>query len=395
MQTVDVDRVGGEAGCSEVLEERPVLVIELRDQRSVLCVARARVDENAKPVGLDNDRGHLPETTPGRRYLLRVNATARADLVCEGGGVRGIGLVGAVHALAAAGYEFPRVAGSSAGAVIASMVAALQAAGEPLSRLDELAQSIDYSKFADPTLLARIPIVGPALSLVARDGLYQGDYLENLLTGLLGDLGVRTFGDLRTGEQPQQDAWSLVVTASDLSRRRLVRIPWDLPNYGVDPDEFSVPRAVRASSAVPFVFEPVQVSGATWVDGGLLSNFPVQLFDSTDGRPRWPTFGIRLSAPPGMPPTHQIRGPLSLAFGALETLISDQDAAYVDDPCTVRRTIFVPAESVGTLDFDITAQERDALYNRGLHAAQQFLESWDYLEYLRMCRGELTPTTEV
>jgi len=86
-----------------------------------------------------------------------MNATVRADLVCEGGGVRGIGLVGAVHALAAAGYGFPRVAGSSAGAVVASMVAALQAAGEPLSRLDELAQS------ADPTLLTRIPIVGPAL----------------------------------------------------------------------------------------------------------------------------------------------------------------------------------------------------------------------------------------
>ena len=86
---------------------------------------------------------------------------------------------------------------------------------------------------------------------------------------------------------------------------------------------------------------------------------------------------------------------MSLAFGALETLISDQDAAYVDDPCTVRRTIFVPAESVGTLDFDISAEERDALYNRGLDAAQQFLESWDYPEYLGVCRGELTPTTEV
>jgi NTE family protein len=323
-----------------------------------------------------------------------MSETPRADLVCEGGGVRGIGLVGAVHVLAAAGYEFPRVAGSSAGAVVASMVAALEAAGEPLSRLDELARSIDYSKFADPTLLARIPIVGAALSLAATDGLYKGDYLENLLTGLLGDLGVHTFGDLRTGEQAEQYAWSLVVTASDLSRRRLVRIPWDLPNYGVDPDEFSVPRAVRASSAVPFVFEPVRVGGATWVDGGLLSNFPVQLFDGSDP-PRWPTFGIRLSARPGKPATHKIRGPLSLAFGALETLISDQDAAYVDDPCTVRRTIFVPAESVGTLDFDITAEERDALYNRGLQAAQTFVESWDYPEYLRVCRGELSPTTEV
>jgi NTE family protein len=97
-----------------------------------------------------------------------------------------------------------------------------------------------------------------------------------------------------------------------------------------------------------------------------------------------------------MPPTHQIRGPLSLAFGALETLISDQDSAYIDDPCTVRRTIFVPAESVGTLDFDISAEERDALYDRGLHAAQQFfLESWDHPEYLRVCRGEPAPATEV
>ncbi|MFS0898451.1 patatin-like phospholipase family protein [Mycolicibacterium litorale] len=314
----------------------------------------------------------------------------RADLVCEGGGVRGIGLVGAVHALADAGYEFPRVAGSSAGAVVAAMIAALQAAGQPLSRLDELAQKIDYVKFADPTLLTRIPVVGPALSLAANNGLYRGDYLESLLTDLLGDLGVRTFGDLRTGEEPQRNAWSLVVTASDLSRRRLVRIPWDLPNYGLDPDEFPVARAVRASSAVPFAFEPVEVSGATWVDGGLLSNFPVQLFDSTDDRPRWPTFGIRLSARAGRAPTHRIRGPLSLAFGALETLISDQDAAYIDDPCTVRRTIFVPTESVGSLDFDITDEERDALYGRGLRAAEEFLASWDYPRYLRDCRGIAT-----
>jgi len=266
--------------------------------------------------------------------------------------------------------------------------------GKPLSRLDELAQSIDYSKFADPTLLARIPIVGPALSLLTRDGLYQGDYLENLLTGLLGDLGCGRSVICAPASSRSNMRGSLVVTASDLLRRRLVRIPWDLPNYGVDPDEFSVAHTVRASSAVPFAFEPV---GSAVRRGwkGLLSSFPVQLFDSTEGRPRWPTFGIRLSAPPGMPPTHQIRGPLSLAFGALETLISDQDAAYIDDPCTVRRTIFVPAESVGTLDFDITAQQRDAQYNRRLLAAQEFLEAWDYPEYLRACRGEPAPATEV
>lgn len=314
-------------------------------------------------------------------------STERADLVCEGGGVRGIGLVGAVDALAAAGYRFPRVAGSSAGAIVASLVAALQVSGEPLSRLAEVMRSIDYRKFLDRNLIGQVPLIGGALSLLTSDGVYRGAYLEQLLAGLLGDLGVRTFGDLRTGERPEQFAWSLVVTASDLSRRRLVRIPWDLATYGLDPDDFPVARAVHASSAIPYVFEPVRVAGATWVDGGLLSDFPVELFDRPDGQPQWPTFGIRLSARPGIPPTHPVHGPVSLGIAAIETLVSNQDNAYIDDPCTVRRTIFVPADEVSPIDFDITAEQREALYQRGLQAGQQFLRTWNYADYLAACVG--------
>jgi NTE family protein len=307
------------------------------------------------------------------------------DLVCEGGGVRGIGLVGAVDALAAAGYRFPRVAGTSAGAIVAALVAALQAAGEPLTRLAEIMRSLDYRKFLDRNLIGHVPLIGGGLSLLATDGVYRGAYLEHLLAGLLGDLGVRTFGDLRTGEEPEQFAWSLVVTASDLSRRRLVRIPWDLDSYGIDPNEFPVARAVHASTAIPYVYEPVRVRGATWVDGGLLSSFPVALFDRA--QPRWPTFGIRLSARPGIPPTHPVHGPVSLGIAAIETLVSNQDNAYIDDPCTVRRTIFVPAEEVSPIDFDITAEQRDALYQRGLVAGQEFLKTWNYADYLAACGG--------
>jgi NTE family protein len=319
-------------------------------------------------------------------------STARVDLVCEGGGVRGIGLVGAVDALAAASYRFPRVAGTSAGAIVASLVAALQVAGQSLARLVELMRSIDYRKFLDRNLIGHVPLIGGELSLLVSDGVYRGAYLERLLTGLLGDLGVRTFGDLRTGEEPEQFAWSLVVTASDLSRRRLVRIPWDLDSYGIDPDDFSVARAVHASSAIPFVFEPVRVRGATWVDGGLLSSFPVELFDRPDAEPQWPTFGIRLSARPGIPPTHPVHGPVSLGIAAIETLVSNQDNAYIDDPCTVRRTIFVPAADVSPLDFDITAEQRETLYQRGFRAGQQFLKTWNYADYLAACGGPVRPS---
>lgn len=89
-------------------------------------------------------------------------STARVDLVCEGGGVRGIGLVGAVDALGEAGYRFPRVAGTSAGAIVASLVAALQVAGESLSRLAEIMRGIDYRKFLDRNLIGHVPLIGRA-----------------------------------------------------------------------------------------------------------------------------------------------------------------------------------------------------------------------------------------
>lgn len=322
-------------------------------------------------------------------YLVIVSVV-HADLVCQGGGIRGIGLVGAVDALATAGYRFPRVAGTSAGALVASLIAALQTAGEPLTRLAEVMRTIDYRKFFDRSLIGRVPLIGGGLSLLVSDGVYQGAYLEEWLTSLLGDLGVYTFGDLRTGEEPEQFAWSLVVTASDLSRRRLVRIPWDLDAYGISPDDFSVARAVHASSAIPYVFEPVQVAGATWVDGGLLSTFPVELFDRSDGDARWPTFGIRLSARPGIPPTHPVRGPVSLGIAAIETLVSNQDNAYIDDSCTMLRTIFVPADEVSPIDFNITVEQRQALYQSGLQAGQQFLKTWNYTEYLTACGRPVT-----
>lgn len=312
----------------------------------------------------------------------------QADLVCEGGGVKGIGLVGAVHELVGAGYTFPRVAGSSSGAIVACLIAALQSAGEPLTRLEDIAATIDYSKFRDSSLLGKLPLIGGLLSVLTSDGLYEGNFLEDFVGGVLRDLGVRTFADLRTSDTTPEHAWSLVVTASDLSRKRLVRIPWDLPLYGIDPDEFEVAKAVRASAAIPYFFRPVQVGGATWVDGGLLSDFPVGLFDRAASQsPRWPTFGVRLTAKPGTPPaSHRVRGPLSLGIAAIDTLFTAQDTAYIEDRCTVRRTIFVPTDEVSSVDFDIDAARTELLHDSGKRAARDFLASWDFEGYVSECR---------
>jgi NTE family protein len=328
-----------------------------------------------------------------------VTTPLRADLVCEGGGVKGIGLVGAVTALADAGYSFPRVAGSSAGAIVGCLVAALQQAGEPVSRLADIVRTVDYRRFRDVGLLGRLPLIGRSLAVLVHDGLYQGDYLEDFISGALSELGISTFGDLRipaTDEAsqglPDDRAYRLVVTVSDLSRQRLARLPWDLPSYGATPEDYPVARAVRASAAIPFFFRPVRQptpqGEATWVDGGLLSNFPIQLFDRADSlEPRWPTFGVRLTTQPATPPaTRRIDGPLALGLAALDTLLTDQGSSYLEDACTVQRTVFVPSSAVSVVDFDIDRATQERLYAAGRVAGSEFLRTWDFDRYVADCR---------
>jgi hypothetical protein len=71
----------------------------------------------------------------------------RADLALEGGGVKGIGLAGAVLALDEAGYSFARVAGTSAGAIAASLVVAITKAGQPMTTLHTYLSQVDFTKF--------------------------------------------------------------------------------------------------------------------------------------------------------------------------------------------------------------------------------------------------------
>lgn len=325
-----------------------------------------------------------------------------ADLVLEGGGVKGIGLVGAATRLAEYGYAFPRVAGTSAGAIVAALLAALQQSGEGLGRLDEIARSMDYNRFRDRglprRLLGPLGFLGDGFSLLLETGLYEGAYLHDWLTGVLADLGVRTFGDLRT-DDPGDDGrlhhrYALAVTASDVSRKRFVRLPWDYPDYGLDPDEQPVADAVRASASIPFFFEPVSLHAregvATLVDGGLLSNYPITMFDRQDERPpRWPTLGVRLSAPAGQrePAPRPVQGPVAMAVSLVETAIMGSQAVQELDACNVSRSVFVDTSGVGPTDFGITEEQQQHLLTTGRQAAEEFLTGWDFPAWRRNCRG--------
>lgn len=300
----------------------------------------------------------------------------------EGGGVKGLGLVGAIAVLEEHGYSFAHVAGTSAGAIVGALVAAGMSAHD----LHEVLRNVDWTRFRDGDWPDHLGVPGKAISALASQGIYSGEYLTTWLGGLLADHGVVHFADLRTNEAdsslPPHHWYRLVVMTSDVSQGELRRLPWDYPRYGLEPDRVRVDDAVRASMAIPFFYSPVKVDDKitgteSWlVDGGLLSNFPVDVFDRSDDKDaRWATLGIKLSARPGslQGVRNEIAGSASLTRAMLQTMMGSHDQLVLDDPAVLARTISVDTMKVRATDFDITSDTQDQLYENGRKAATSFL----------------------
>ncbi|MGB8407877.1 MAG: patatin-like phospholipase family protein [Mycobacterium sp.] len=334
----------------------------------------------------------------------------KADLVLSGGGVKGIGLVGAVVALMDAGYRIGRISGTSAGSLVGAIVAA---GADKLDGADlkNLAMSLPYRKFLDPVPVAHLPVLGMAWAALRGHGMYRGDFIHDWVAAELSNLGVRTFGDLALADPdlPPEQRYRLVVTVADVTRGRLVRLPWDYRRlYGLDPDEQIVADAVSASMAIPFFFRPVTITSTTGVtstliDGGLLSNFPMYSLDRIDGKPpRWPSFGITVTAlrpaqgdgdpEPGLAPLIDLPGAPRLLEGLINTALLGHDQTYLSQPSVSARTIAVDSAGIGYLNFNITHSDRAKLYANGFTAAQEFLTHWDWPAYLRRFHPASTGT---
>ncbi len=283
------------------------------------------------------------------------------NLVLAGGGVKGVSLVGAISALEAAGYRINRAAGSSAGAIVAGLLMA----GFTSAELTELLQNVSYKKFQDEGLLDRLGLPGKAASLIFEKGIYEGDFFCRWYDDLLGQKGVHVFDDIKVNGQ-----YRFAAFAADITRGKLVRFPEDLPALGIDPGRQLIAEAVRASISIPFFYEPVKLAGNYLVDGGILSNFPIDAFQNDP----LPTIGIKLSAQPGsIAKPHKITGPISYAEAVFSTTLSAQDQIHLNDPKVIAKTIFVDTGDVMATDFDLSKDQQQVLFEAGKLAAQKFL----------------------
>jgi NTE family protein len=324
------------------------------------------------------------------------------DLVLEGGGVKGIGLVGALSMLEQRGFEPQNLAGTSAGAIVATLLAA----GYSPAELREILAELDFESFKDEGWEDRVPLARRPLSLVRDRGIYEGRRFLAWIGELLEAKGVEVFGDLVHPEFAAESRYRyrVQVIASDVTARRLLVLPRDAQRFGVDPDALPVAEAVRMSMGIPLFFEPWiwRANGAREdhliVDGGVLSNFPVWLFDSP-GEPAWPTFGLMLVEPePRVSVAERIDGsngssdPGLVGFvkSLVQTMLEAHDRMYLENASYVR-TIQVPTLGVRTTEFDLSPTRAEALHASGRSAAERFLADWDFEAYKATFRRQPAP----
>lgn len=355
------------------------------------------------------------------------------NLVLQGGGTLGIAHVGAIHGLELAGARFAGVAGTSAGAIAALLICSLRkswdkAVGEEL--LDILS-SMPAQDFIDGSYLVRrlikdllsenvpdllelaIPATAGYQALTLRQGLNPGLAFEEWLARTLRNrCEIQSLNDLELhveNGRPQhlrhmkKDALRMIATALPYGHK--FEFPRDRDVLTWDGAVTSPALFARASMSIPLFFEPLEAQlsenwqnqitrfaralpeelsmqmkaekGVYFVDGGVLSNFPIDTFRSDVGFNELPTLGLSmystdLLADEGSKRTG-IGGLINMAaliFDAAR-LRRDRDAANNRQPNEFVH--YIDTGPHNWLNFSLSDDDITDLFYRGLNAAKIFL----------------------
>lgn len=361
----------------------------------------------------------LPIAEDGWRY---------ADAVFEGGGIRGLAFLGALRCFSDLGIRWKNLAGSSAGALTAAFVAA----GFSVDELEQALGELNFMDFlrekSSPLILNNDPaddLNNPIwmisnLQLLGQLGQYSSAPLKQWLQTFLGKR-VKTFADI------QARGRRLKVIVSDVSRGQMLVLPDDLKPFALDqnlhprqilqeleiqlppdfsiarPDKtlffnqavqhFSVAEAIRLSISIPFFFQPGKLLNSTIVDGGILSNFPLWIYDVEPqigqpiALPRHPTFGFRLldtdaeaiseSTTSSTPNTA-----VDLFIAIMKAMHSARDDYHLRNN-DQGRVINIKINNISATQFTLSNHDKDELYATGYESAKTFLlEEWDWQKHL-------------
>jgi len=325
------------------------------------------------------------------------------NLVFQGGGVKAFAYHGVLPVLEKFDIlpNIQRVAGSSAGALLATLLSFRLNAEKTI----ELYKTVDYTKVAQAREDTEIPAHLPKLlerelmrlrggmeiasRFLRRYGLYANDYAQEWLMDTIASFcdgnGRATFTDFQTlGYR------DVHIVSTNISTHKA-----EVLSVDTTPD-VAVADAVQLSSSIPFFFEAPKFDGKQlgegdfYTDGGVLSNYPLHIFDhprfEKDNRHfehgiNWETLGCRLFTPEDCQPQHEpILHIIDYIENLFETLVEIQEVSFENRFVDQLRTINVSNCGVKTTDFKINPETADPRYTQlvrsGETAAMEYLENY-------------------
>jgi NTE family protein len=325
------------------------------------------------------------------------------NLVFEGGGVKGLAYVGALEVLEEKRILAPvrRIGGTSAGAINAVLLAL----GYSRTEQDQILRALDFNKFMDSDW----GFFRDAIRLINEFGWYKGDYFGKWIGGLIkGRLGHEkaTFRDLHG-----KGGADLYILGTNLATGQA-----EIFSIEHTPDH-PIAAAVRISMSIPLFFRAVRgPNKALYVDGGVLDNYPVKLFDqekyiaaanlAAHGRTtdyyekenirrrgsahlspyiyNRETLGFRLDSGSEIkmfrdgaaPPAKSINSFVDYVKALMGTLLEVQGHQHLhsDD---WHRTIYIDSIGVGTTQFDLSDSTKDRLVESGRKFTRAYFEWYD------------------
>ena len=289
--------------------------------------------------------------------------------IFEGGGMKGVAYARIPRVLKEFGItDIQKVAGSSAVSIIALLIA-LNFSDEDI---EDLLNNMKFSEFADSSTYTEC-LWNLTTSNGINSGVYFQDYIRHLIHTQTGNPNIN-FAQLF-----EYTKIELVITGTNMTTGTT-----EYFSYKTTP-EMEVWKAVRISIAIPVFFAPFVYNKNMYVDGGVLSNYPIWIFDNEDTYyPRshsnhisHKTIGFRLV--PEKIKTQQNSNPyfipiISLIIRLIYLLVNHAYVGY-NEHIAEPRTVCINTLTVDSTKFDIDENTKEKLKSNGERALRDFLQT--------------------
>jgi NTE family protein len=288
------------------------------------------------------------------------------NIVMEGGGVRGLAHIGALRYLGEIGVyqNLVNVGGTSVGALVGFHIALGYKSTELVSQLNTL----DLTRFKDGTF--------KLYSLFSKFGMHKGDYLTNYLRECLLSQGLPSTATIsQVGAHTGK--W-LSVVATNVNKGSSVIFNKD--------NDISIVKAIRMSVSLPFFFAAVHHGNQLYVDGALVNNYPLDLFDTVTTTKNGndevtiidsnlsDTLGLRVDTSSEVAKSDYLCSNLMQFTQSMLDIVYDnlQDTKMTDTDWA--RTIRINTGNISTTDFGISEEQISWLDQQGYLAAKEYFE---------------------